>query len=104
MLTMDQVSQALGELRVTLFDGLRDFRDAVDNKLERMERGWNAKLEDVRNGLGAMIESMDDRVKLIAEGHGVLNEKLDVLQGDVSVLKSDVSVLKSDVSVLSGKV
>ena len=58
-----------------------------------------------------LLERMEKNISVIAEGHTLLNEKIDRnhqelsnkienLQTDVTILKTDVSVLKTDVSVL----
>lgn len=68
--------------------------------------------------LGVLMENMNDKIILLAEGHGVLVKSIDKLDGrmdrmegkmdkmeiDISVLKTDVSILKADISVLKSDV
>jgi predicted nuclease with TOPRIM domain len=53
-----------------------------------------------RERFEVLLESVNSNLKLVAEGHGVLNEKFDRLDRKVDGIADDVSVLKTDVSVL----
>src|SRR5262245_30033138 len=47
-----------------------------------------------------LLEAIQDKISLVAEGHGVLFNKMEHIEQDIGVLKADVGTLKSDVSIL----
>lgn len=81
-------------------------------KLKKLKNQKGKKTPDVRTEirhLGVMIESVNDNVKIVAEQHGSIVEKLDshtkkldshtemigALAIDVSIIKQDVEFIKS---------
>ena len=51
-----------------------------------------------------LLEDLHGNVKIIAEGHQYLNDRIDGIQSDLVVIKSDLAFLRADVSVLKNSV
>lgn len=73
---MDQRFDAMDQR----FETMDQRFDAMDQRFETMDRRFDAtdqRLDHTRTELGALVEGLRDEVRQIAEGHALLDRKLD---------------------------
>ncbi|MDP4093238.1 MAG: hypothetical protein Q8920_07740 [Bacillota bacterium] len=86
-------------------------KDMFEKSMDKMEKNFDKKIDEVKVYTGTLVEDLRRDVRAIAEGHSVLDRKIDNLQKElvetkqelkeeISFLKRDVKGLKEDVSVL----
>lgn len=89
-----------------------------DELLIKIKDMFDSKVEEVKRHTSVLVENLESKVQAVAEGHDILNRKIDkvdrtlgevkqnvkVLKQDVEVLKQDVKGLKTDMDVVKGYV
>ncbi|NLC44624.1 MAG: hypothetical protein GX783_10125 [Clostridiales bacterium] len=61
-------------------------------------------MEDVKRHTGVLVEDLRREVKAIAEGHSILDNKIDNVQQELTGVKNDVSGLKQDMTIVKNYV
>ncbi|NLB41184.1 MAG: hypothetical protein GX815_02815 [Clostridiales bacterium] len=61
-------------------------------------------IEDVKRHTGVLVEDLRHEVKAIAEGHSILDRKIDNMQQDLTGVKKEVSGLKKDMTIVKNYV
>lgn len=79
---------------------LIEIKNIFENSMDKMEKKFDEKLERSERRTGDLIEGLRDDIKAVAEGHSILNNKLDKIEGDVQELKTDVQDLKLNIKGL----
>lgn len=69
-------------------------KDMFEKSMDKMEKKFDEKVEEVKQHTGTLVEDLRRDVKAIAEGHDILNSKLDKVEADIKGLKSDMAVVK----------
>ena len=68
-----------------------------EKNLEKMEKTFNDKVDEVKNHMGIIAESLRSDIKAVAEGHDVLNKRIDELDKKIidntNEIKSEVRVV-----------
>ena len=75
-------------------------KDMFDKKVEEVKN----EVQDVKRHTGVLVEDLRKDVKAIAEGHSILNEKMDRLETKVDRLETKVDGLETKVDKLDTKV
>lgn len=75
-------------------------KDMFDKKVEEVKN----EVQDVKRHTGVLVEDLRKDVKAIAEGHSILNEKMDRLETKVDRLETKVDKLEPKVDRLEAKV
>lgn len=75
-------------------------KDMFDKKVEEVKN----EVQDVKRHTGVLVEDLRKDVKAIAEGHNILNEKMDRLETKVDRLETKVDKLEPKVDRLEAKV
>lgn len=75
-------------------------KDIFDKKVEEVKN----EVQDVKRHTGIIVEDLRKDVKAIAEGHSILNEKMDRLETKVDRLDTKVDGLETKVDGLETKV
>ncbi len=75
-------------------------KDMFDKKVEEVKN----EVQDVKRHTGVLVEDLRKDVKAIAEGHSILNEKMDRLETKVDGLETKVDRLETKVDGLETKV
>lgn len=72
---------------------------AIDQRFDAMERrqdATNARLEDTRRHLGVLIENLDGKIQLVAEGVINLDQKIDRVRDELKIeLKTEIGEVKA---------
>ena len=82
------------------FDTMDQRFDAIDQRFDTMERRQDttdARLEDTRRHLGILIENLDGKIQLVAEGVINVDQKIDRVRDE---LKADLKTEIEDVKTL----
>lgn len=79
-------------------------KDMFEKKTEEMKRelkeemsGLRLEIRDVKNHTGVMIEGLKGDIRAIAEGHSLLDKKLDDTRNE---LKAEIKIVKDDMKVI----
>ena len=70
----------------------------MDNEelLRTLQEMFEKNVQEVKRYTGVKVEDLQRQVKAVAEGHSLLNEKLDRLGGKVDSLDEKVNKLEAD--------
>ena len=68
--------------------------------LTTLQDMFEKKVEEVKLYTGVRLEAMQRDIKAIAEGHGLLNDKMDRLETKVDSLETKVDRLKLGLDIL----
>ncbi|MEK7363165.1 MAG: hypothetical protein AAB016_04245 [candidate division NC10 bacterium] len=72
---------------------------AIDQRFDAMERrqdATDARLEDTRRHLGVLIENLDGKIQLVAEGVINLDQKIDRVRDELKIeLKTEIGEVKA---------
>ena len=75
-------------------------KDMFETKLEEVK----SEVQEVKRHTGMLVEDMRKDVKAIAEGHGILDNKIDNLQKEMTdtkrELKADINGLRKEMLLL----
>lgn len=78
-----------------------------DELLIAIKELFDKKIEEVKNHTGVLLEKFGSDIKTIAEGHDIINRKIDEkaseLKDEISSLKSDMGVVKDYVIAVDEK-
>ncbi len=81
------------------FDAIDQRFDAVDERFDTMERrqdATDARLEDTRRHLGILIENLDGKIQLVAEGVINVDQKIDRVRNELKAdLKTEIEGVKT---------
>ncbi|MBI2553477.1 MAG: hypothetical protein HYV92_03435 [Candidatus Rokubacteria bacterium] len=69
--------------------------DAMDRRFDAMERrqdATDARLQDTRRHLGVLIENLDGKIQLVAEGVIAVDQKIDRVHAE---LKAEIGEVKT---------
>ncbi|MGE5328490.1 MAG: hypothetical protein ACM3KR_03155 [Deltaproteobacteria bacterium] len=50
-------------------------RDMFEKNVDKTEKKFDEKVEEVKNHMGVLVEDMKSDIKAVAEGHDILNRK-----------------------------
>ena len=75
-----------------------------DQLLIAIKDMFDKKVDEVKQHTGVLVEDLRKEVKAIAEGHSILNEKMDRLETKVDKLEVKVDKLEMKVDKLEMKV
>jgi hypothetical protein len=56
--------------------------------------------ENIKRHIGVLVEKMDDRFKLLAEGQQDISRKVDLLAEDMDIVKSDIVDIKIELKAI----
>lgn len=84
---------------------------AIKNMFEKKTDEIKQYVDEKINGQSVLIESLRSDIKAVAEGHDILNRKIDEktneiknevkeIKDEMTVMKADIKSLKSDMSVV----
>lgn len=59
---------------------------------------FEKNVEEVKRHTGVLVEDLRREVKLVAEGHSILDNKIDKLQAEITGVKRDITGIKQDMS------
>jgi len=69
-------------------------KDMFEKNIEKMEKRFDEKVDEVKCHVGVVAEGLRSDIKVVAEGHNSLNNKLDRVETDIKSLKSDMAAVK----------
>lgn len=79
---------------------LEESRLHTDEKFEEAKLHTKEKFEEVKSYTGVLVEDLRGDVKAIAEGHDILNHKIDRLDKRVDGLEGRMTGLEVNVAVI----
>ncbi|NLC44299.1 MAG: hypothetical protein GX783_08450 [Clostridiales bacterium] len=59
---------------------------------------FEKNVEEVKRHTGVLVEDLRREVKLVAEGHSILDNKIDKFQAEITGVKRDITGIKQDMS------
>jgi len=71
-----------------------------DELLIKIKDMFDTKVDEVKRHMEVITENLESKVQIVAEGHHILNRKLDEVKQEVKGLKSDMAMVKDDVKGL----
>lgn len=71
-----------------------------EKKVEEVKRHTEVLVEEVKRHTGALVEDLRGDVKAVAEGHGVLDRKIDNLHDELAETKQDIHGIKQELQCL----
>lgn len=82
-----------------------------EKSMDSMERKFNEKIEEVKRHTGTIVEGLQSDMKAVAEGHSVVDRKIDGLKEDlvetkqdlkeeINDIKKDITGLKKDMAIV----
>ena len=78
---------------------------AIKDMFEKKVDELKSEVADVKNHMGVIAEDLKSDVKAVAEGHDILNHKIDEVKKEVIVkideVKKEVTVMKTDIKRLT---
>ena len=81
------------------FDAMDRRFDTMDHRFDAMERrqdATDARLEDTRRHLGILIENLDGKIQLVAEGVINVDQKIDRVRAELKTeLKAEIGEVKT---------
>ncbi|MDD4495384.1 MAG: hypothetical protein PHV32_13765 [Eubacteriales bacterium] len=79
-------------------------KDMFEASMDKMEKKFNEKVEEINRHTGMLFEDLRKDVKLLAEGHSILTDKIDRLETKVDRLETKVDRLDTEMSIVKGYV
>ncbi len=79
-------------------------KDMFETNMDKMGKKFDEKVEEMKRHTGTLVEDLRKDVKAIAEGHSILNEKMDRLETKVDKIETKVDKLEIKVDGLEIKV
>lgn len=79
---------------------LISIKNMFEASMDKIEKKFDEKVEEVKRHTGMLVEDLRKDVKAIAEGHTILNEKMDRLETKVDKLETKVDKLEMKVDGL----
>lgn len=64
-------------------DGTNQRLDETNQRLDATRQELSARIDTTRSELGVLIERQQDQIRLMAEGHSLMVERLDALHEDL---------------------
>lgn len=75
-----------------------------DELLIAMKDMFEKKVDEVKQHTELLVEKLQGDIRVIAEGHSVLDRKIDKLQGDLTEtkqeLKVEINAIKKDMAIV----
>ena len=78
-------------------------KDMFDTSISKIEKRFDEKVEEMKRHTGVLVEDLRKDFKLLAEGHGILNDKMDRLETKVDGLETNMSIVKDYVIGVDAK-
>ena len=75
-------------------------KDMFETNMDKMGKKFDEKVEEMKRHTGTLVEDLRKDVKAIAEGHSILNEKMDRLETKVDKIETKVDKLEIKVDGL----
>lgn len=70
-------------------------KDMFETSVEKIEKKFDEKTEEVKNHMGVITEGLRSDLRAVAEGHSLLNNKIDEVKEEISDIKSEMTVVKN---------
>jgi len=80
---------------------LIEMKDMFEKNMDKMDRKFDERVEEMKRYTGVLVEDLRKDVKAIAEGHSVLDRKIDTLHEELTETKQE---LKTEIKGLTGKI
>ena len=74
-----------------------------DELLIAIKDMFENKVEEVKQHTGVLVEKLESDVKAIAEGHSILNNKIDEMKEEILGMKTEISGMKTEISGLKAE-
>ncbi len=79
-----------------------------DELLSELQDMFEKKVEEVKRHTGALVEDLRGDIKAVAEGHSILDRKIDTLHKELKQelrdtrqeLKQEINTLKNDMAIV----
>ena len=78
-------------------------KDMFEESMDKMEKKFSEKVEEINRHTGMLFEDLSKDVKLLAEGHSILSDKVDRLETKVDRLDTEMSIVKGYVIGVDAK-
>ena len=75
-------------------------KDMFEKKVEELK----VEVADVKNHMGVIAEDLKSDVKVVAEGHDILNHKIDEVKEEMTVMKTDIKKLTDEMTIVKNYV
>jgi len=75
-----------------------------DELLIAIKDMFEKKIEEVKQHTGILVEKLESDVKAIAEGHSILNNKIDDVKEEITGMRTEISGMKSEMTVVKNYV
>jgi len=75
-----------------------------DELLIAIKDMFEKKIEEVKQHTGILVEKLESDVKAIAEGHSILNNKIDEVKEEITGMRTEISGMKSEMTVVKNYV
>ncbi len=91
---MQTVRSDVGSLK----EEMQTVRSDVGNLKEEVKTVREEIKEDFRLQVGVLSEDFQHKLQLVAEGHQMLSEKMDRMQGEIGEIKDTVTAVAADLA------
>jgi outer membrane murein-binding lipoprotein Lpp len=71
-----------------------------DELLVTIQEMFEKKIDEIKLHTAALVEDLRSDVRMLAEGHSILDNKIDTLREDLAVTKQEAHNLNSDMDLL----
>ncbi len=78
------------EMLLIIKDIIDKNAEKMENKIGEVKTHMENKVEEVKNHMGVIAEYLKNDIKAIAEGHEILNCKIDELKNEIKVIQKYV--------------
>lgn len=75
-------------------------KDMFEKSIIDIKKEVKTEIAEVKNHMGVLAEKLQSDIKVIAEGHGILNSKLDNLCSEMENTKNELENVKSEIKIL----
>lgn len=75
-------------------------KQMFEQSTEKMEKKFDAKADEVKRHTAVLVENLEKKVETVAEGHSILNNKLDVVKEELDLVKEEINGVKQEVNVV----
>lgn len=65
-------------------------KQMFEQSMGNMENKFGKKVDEVK----VIVENLENKIQIVAEGHDILNRNIDEVKQDVKSLKSDMNIVK----------
>ena len=90
----DMFDTKVDEVKVLFDTKVDEVKVLFDTKIDEVKVLFDTKIDEVKRHTSILIENIEKKVEIVAEGHDILNRKLDGVDQDIKSLRADMTIVK----------